>query len=396
MDMNVAGADGLSLVTEWRRQPALAFPIVALTAHAMRGDRERFLAGGCDGYISKPINTRTFLEEVGRPSPLRGRRPGRRRVDTKDLLRPGGEVLAVDDQEENRELLEELLREAGYTVRLAVDGRAALDEVARAQPDCVVLDAMMPRLDGFAVCTHLKGGPRTAFLPVIMLTALSDVGDKVRGLEAGADDFLNKPVRREELLARVRSLVRIKRLREELDSSETVIFTMVRALESRDPRGRPRATGGGGGHGGGPAPGPGPREMDAVAKGGLLHDVGKLGLHDDLLRLPRTPEMDADPQFRRHPEIGERILLPLRSLAAAREVVRHHHERLDGSGYPDRLFRGEVSLPSQLVAIANFYDGLVHEASWSPTGQPPACARRRGWGASAGRSRRPSWRAGRR
>src|SRR5512135_685157 len=140
-------------------------------------------------------------------------------VHSNDVLRPGGEVLVVDDQPENRELLEELLTEAGYTVRQAADGRAALEEVERGLPDCVVLDVMMPRMDGFEVCTHLKSGPRTAFLPVIMLTALSEVGDKVRGLEAGADDFLNKPVRREELLARVRSLVRIKRLREELDSS---------------------------------------------------------------------------------------------------------------------------------------------------------------------------------
>jgi putative two-component system response regulator len=285
------------------------------------------------------------------------------------LLTTGADVLVVDDQEENRELVEELLDAAGYRVRLAADGEAALAEVERELPDCVVLDVMMPRLDGFAVCARLKADPRTQFVPVIMLTALSEVADKVRGLDAGADDFLNKPVRREELLARVCSLVRIKRLRDELDSSEAIIFTMVRALESKDPRSA--------GHSERVAAAGmavarrlalAPHEQEAVAKGGMLHDIGKLGVSEDVLFAVGPRSGEADVEYRRHPELGERILLPLRSLASAREVVRHHHERLDGTGFPDGLYGRELSLPAQIVGIVNHYDGLVHEQGWSPDG----------------------------
>jgi putative two-component system response regulator len=226
---------------------------------------------------------------------------------------------------------------------------------------------MMPGMDGYEVCRRLKRDPRTQAIPVIMLTALSEVSDKVKGLDSGADDFLNKPVRREELLARVRSLVRVKRLRDELDSSESVIFTMVQALESKDPR---RA-----GHSERVAAaamavarrlGLSPHEREAVAKGALLHDIGKLGLPDELLRAEGPLSAEQHALYRQHPDLGERILLPLRTLASAREIVRHHHERLDGSGYPDALFGNELPRGPEIVGVANLYDDLVHVDGLSP------------------------------
>ena len=271
-----------------------------------------------------------------------------------------GRVLAVDDQEENLELLDELLGTEGYEVLLARDGVEALSTVEENDVDCVVLDVMMPRLDGFEVCRRLRGDPRSQLLPVVILTALSSVQDKVQGLDAGADDFLNKPLRREELLARVRSLVRIKRLRDELDTSESVVFTMVQALESKDPQDA--------GHSERVAAasmavarrlGLPPREREAVAKGAMLHDIGKLGVPDDVLRAPRPRPAEAEALYRQHPELGERILLPLRSLVVARDVVRHHHERLDGSGYPDGLYGPEIAVPAQIVMVANYYDDLL-------------------------------------
>jgi putative two-component system response regulator len=283
------------------------------------------------------------------------------------LLAVGGRVLAVDDQEENLELLEELLLAEGYEVVLARDGESALSEVERAEPDCIVLDVMMPGMDGFEVCSRLKNDLATQFVPIIMLTALSEVEDKVRGLEAGADDFLNKPLRKEELLARVRSLVRIKRLRDELDTSESIIFTMVRALESKDPRSA--------GHSERVAAsatavarrlGLPLHEREAVAKGGMLHDIGMLGVPEELLLPGASHEGEAGALRRRHSELGERILLPLRSLASARDVVRHHHERIDGSGYPDGLFGSELSRAAEIVGIANLYDTLVHRQDRSP------------------------------
>ena len=157
-------------------------------------------------------------------------------MQTRDvLLQQKGHVLCVDDQIENIELLEEILTAEGYTVGRAMDGLEALASVEERTPDCIILDIMMPNLDGYSVCEQLKKHRPTCFIPIIMLTALTEVSDKVKGLEVGADDFLNKPVHASELLTRVRSLVRIKHLRDELDTSENIIFSMVQALEMKDP-----------------------------------------------------------------------------------------------------------------------------------------------------------------
>ena len=145
-------------------------------------------------------------------------------------------VLAVDDQPENLELLGAILGDEGFDVDFAADGPSALAAVERRCPQAVLLDVMMPRLDGFEVCRRLKNARPTCFIPVVLLTALSDVDRKVRGLEAGADDFLNKPFHRAELLTRLRSLLRIRALRDQLDSTESVMFSMVDLLEGKDPR----------------------------------------------------------------------------------------------------------------------------------------------------------------
>jgi putative two-component system response regulator len=273
------------------------------------------------------------------------------------LLQPGGFVLAVDDQPENLDLLEEILSTDGYLVARASDGRQALAAVEREPPDCIVLDIMMPQLDGFEVCRRLKASRRTRFIPVVMLTALSDIVDKVRGLDAGADDFLNKPVHQAELLARVRSLVRIKRLHDELDTSENIIFSMVQALENKDPTSA--------GHSVRVACRAvnlarrlslSPVDTEVVAKAAVLHDLGKIGVPDSVL-LPPGPRTPAEVDFyRRHPEIGEQILAPLLSFAPVREIVRHHHERLNGSGYPDGLAGQELTLAAEIVGLSDYFD----------------------------------------
>jgi putative two-component system response regulator len=279
------------------------------------------------------------------------------------LLEPGGRLLAVDDQEVNLELLEELLQGAGYEVVTARNGEEALEAVAREPVDCIILDVMMPVLDGFEACRRLKAAPQTRMIPVVMLTALSEVADKIKGLEVGADDFLNKPVRREELLARVRALVRVKRLRDELDTSQTIIYTLVRALESKDARSV--------GHSERVAAsalatavtlGLSPRECDAVVKGALLHDLGKLAVPEAVLEAESPLGPEDESAYRRHPLVGESMLAPLRSLTHVLEVVRHHHERLDGSGYPDGLSGDAFTLGSEIVAIANRYDDLARTA----------------------------------
>lgn len=270
-------------------------------------------------------------------------------------------VLCVDDQPENLELLEELLSSEGYEVALAADGREALDAVAARTPDVILLDIMMPKMDGYEVAVTLRASRKTCFIPIVMLTALSDVASKVRGLEAGADDFLNKPFRREELLARIRSLVRIARLRSELDTSENIIYAMVSALESKDPRTA--------GHSGRVAAraallgrhlGIHSGELETMVRGAMLHDVGKIGVPDEVLEASEPLSDEHREAFRRHALMGEQILAPLASLRGVVDIVRGHHERLDGSGYPDGLSGLSFSVPIEIVAAANLFDDLVY------------------------------------
>jgi putative two-component system response regulator len=282
-------------------------------------------------------------------------------------LPEGSRVLVVDDQAENLELVAEILADEGYKIELATDGQAALDAVAREQPDCIVLDVMMPRLDGLEVCRRLKAERRHRFVPVVMLTALSAVDDKVAAFDAGADDFLNKPVHAHELRARVRSLVRIKRLRDELDTSESIVASMIQALESKDPRHA--------GHSqrvatravrlarrvGLPA-----RDVETVGKGALLHDLGKIGLAERLLGTGALSGSELH-DYQQHPVLGEQILAPLRSFGNVRALIRHHHERLDGRGYPDHLGGSELDVATEIVGLANFFDhSLAVHGSHAP------------------------------
>ncbi len=291
--------------------------------------------------------------------------PGADTLDPPQNVRllDGGRVLAVDDQPANRELLTELLEEDGFTVDTAASGPAALTQLTRQPPDCIILDVMMPDMDGLTLCRLLKADHRTRHIPVLMLTALTDVEDKLKSLRAGADDFLNKPVDRQEILARVRSLVRIKRLHDELTTAGTIIVAMARALESKHPRSA--------GHAEKVALGAvrlgAALDLQAgvlytLGQAAILHDLGKLGVPEVLL----TEESDhrgwgaeEERVFRRHAEIGEKILTPLAGFASVRDLVRHHHERLDGSGYPDALSGEQFTPTIEALALVNHFEDLA-------------------------------------
>src|ERR1700694_5596619 len=146
-----------------------------------------------------------------------------------------GTILVADDQAANRELLEELLTTQGFKVIAVPDGAAALQELSRAQADLVLLDVMMPHLDGFTVCEQIKANPDTYLIPVILITALSDRQDRIEGIKMGADDFLSRPVERTSLLARVRALLRLKQRTDELERAESVLFSLARSIEGKDP-----------------------------------------------------------------------------------------------------------------------------------------------------------------
>ena len=269
-------------------------------------------------------------------------------------------VLVVDDVAANRELLDGLLAGLGYDVREAADGQAALDSIELAEPDLVLLDIEMPKLDGLEVCRRLKSDPRGRLVPVVMLTARADRATKLAGLEAGADDFLTKPFDAQELLIRTKVLLRDRSLNTRLDAADSVLLAMARAVEARDDYTVHHAERVGvyaqeiaRSHG------LDSEDQEIVYRGGVLHDLGKIAIRDAILLKPGPLTTDEFTTMKSHPTEGERICGPLRSTEHYVPIVRHHHERWDGTGYPDRLAGDSIPIGARMVAVADAWDAMV-------------------------------------
>ncbi len=285
--------------------------------------------------------------------------------------RTQGRVLVVDDEAPNRALLTRLLKREGYDVRTAEDGEDALREIAAHSPEVILLDVQMPRLDGLSVCRQIKNDPRTRLTPVVMVTGLQDRQHRLQAIEAGADDFLGKPVEIEELRARVRSLLRLKRYTDDLESAEEVIISLAMTVEARDPYTE--------GHCQrlahyamllGRAIGLNDEELAALQRGGYLHDVGKIGVADAVLYKAGSLDAVEYEAMKQHTIIGERLCGRLRSLAMVRPIIRSHHERLDGTGYPDGLRADDIPLLAQIVGVVDTYDAITTTRPYRPA-MPP-------------------------
>jgi len=269
-------------------------------------------------------------------------------------------VLVVDDEIVNVNLLTRLMTGLGYQVRSASNGELALAEVARKRPDLVLLDVNMPKIDGFEVCRRLKADPATRLLPIVLVTGLSASEDHIRGIDAGADDFLTKPFNVQELEARVRSLTRLKRYTDELDSAESVILSLGLTIEARDPYTQDHCE-----HLAlyaaalGADLGLDEDERVALDRGAFLHDVGKVGIPDAILLKPGRLTPAERELMEQHTVIGHRLCGEFRALEHVRPIVRHHHERLDGSGYPDRLKGDAVPLLAQIISVVDVYDAMT-------------------------------------
>ncbi len=269
-------------------------------------------------------------------------------------------VLVVDDNPTIVKFLEHMLLPQNYDVYKAFNGEEALYICGKVEIDLVLLDVMMPGIDGYEVCRRLKTGEATRMIPVIMLTSMEEKDAKIQGIEAGADDFLTKPVNNTELLARTRSLIKVKTLNHSLTSIENVLISLANVVEARDVYTQ--------GHiqrvsnmaiDLGKRMGISGREIEAIRLGGILHDIGKIAIPPDILNKPGPLNDDEWKIMKSHPDIGYNVCLPLKkSLGPALEVVRHHHEKLDGSGYPDSLKGDEVSMVSRIMAVADIYDAL--------------------------------------
>jgi putative two-component system response regulator len=269
-------------------------------------------------------------------------------------------VLVVDDVEANRNLVTALLTRDGYDIESVNDGRAALESVQRDPPDLVLLDVMMPGPSGFDICRALKADAVTRLIPVVLITALQQSEDRVQGFDAGADDFISKPFNAHELRARVRSLIRIKRYTDDLDSAQSVIVSLALTIEARD-----RYTEGHCERLARYASMLGRRiklsddDIAILARGGYLHDIGKVGIPDAILLKPGRLTAAEHTIMRQHAAIGDRLCGELRSLRQVRPIVRHHHERRDGSGYPDGLRGDAIPLFAQIIGIVDVFDALT-------------------------------------
>jgi putative two-component system response regulator len=271
-----------------------------------------------------------------------------------------GRILVVEDDVGVRALLVKMLERHQYIVDVAGSAGEARECAQRAKPDLVLLDVGLPGEDGFSICRSFKERPEMRLTPVVMMTGLDDRGAKLQGIEAGADDFLSKPFDRAELTARVASLVRIKRYTDELETAEAVIRALALTVEARDPYTdghcqRLAAYGTALGN----AIGLGADDIAALHRGGYLHDVGKIGIPDAILGKPARLTPDEYQIMKGHTIIGEQLCGELRSLSAVRPIVRHHHERRDGSGYPDGLSGDAIPLLAQIIAIVDEYDAIT-------------------------------------
>jgi putative two-component system response regulator len=273
-----------------------------------------------------------------------------------------GTILIADDQAPNRELLEELLTAEGFKVASVSNGADALERLSLFPFDLVLLDVMMPQLTGFQVCKKIKANPDTYLIPVILITALSQKQDRIEGITAGADDFLSRPVDRAELLARVRSLLKLKLRTDELERAESVLFSLARSIEGKDPYTHGHCE----------------RLSDysarlaqhldlpedqiiALRRAGIVHDIGKIAIPDSILLKPGKLTEDEWKVVREHPVVGERICAPLKSFRSVLPVIRSHHEKCDGSGYPDGLRGENIPIAARVLQIVDVYDALTTE-----------------------------------
>ena len=271
-------------------------------------------------------------------------------------------ILVVEDEPHIREVLSGLLGALGYRLLMAASAEQALDTLNVVSPDLVLTDVHLGAMSGIELCARLKADPRYELMPVVILTAVGDLEARVAGLAAGADDFFTKPVEFVELRTRLAALLRVKLLLGQLERAEAVITTLALTIEARDPYTL--------GHCDrlsryavalGEALGLDHDMVRALRLGGYLHDLGKISVPDGILLKPGPLDPIEQERIRAHPGAGSDLVVGLRSMELVRPIMRHHHEKWDGSGYPDGLKGAAIPLGARIISVVDVFDALHTE-----------------------------------
>jgi len=276
-------------------------------------------------------------------------------------------ILIVDDAVENIKLVTEILNRPKneYHIEAAGDGYEALEKVKKFDPDLIMLDVVMPGIDGFEVCRILKEDQKTRLIPIVMITALDSQQDRLRGLESGVDDFISKPFNVYELLARVKNLLKLRSYISELEHAEQVIFSLARAVEAKDnyTEGHCERLSILAQHLGTELQ-LADEDLIVLKRGGILHDIGKIAIDDSILLKPGPLTAEEFEIIKTHPEVGENICRPLKTLKPVLPIIRYHQERFNGSGYPEGLAKHEIPLHARIIGLVDCYDALTTDRTY--------------------------------
>lgn len=276
-----------------------------------------------------------------------------------------GRILIVDDDVEIRAVLRKLLFNSGYAVEEAGTAEEATEKLRDVEFDLVLLDLGLPDRSGHEVLEAIRSDPATRLLPVVVLTGNATKEEKLRAIREGVTDFIAKPFSAEELVPRVRSLVMLKHFSDEHEHAERVILTLARTIDARDPYTA--------GHSGrvaeyadriGARVGIDPVARLEMRRGALFHDLGKIVIPDAILRKPGALTADERLVIEQHPVVGHELLSPMRTMRKTLPVVYSHHERLDGSGYPDGLSGNDLSMSVRIVTVSDVFDALTSDRAY--------------------------------
>ncbi len=276
-------------------------------------------------------------------------------------------ILIVDDSPVNIDTLEQILEDFDYKTFHAYDGAEAIKKVEEVEPDLILLDVIMPVMNGFKVAQTLKSNEKTRLIPIIMLTALDGKEERLKGYQVGVDDFISKPFNIIELRARVGNLLKLRTYINELEHAEQVIFSLARTVEAKDKYteghcerlsiwaakmglklGLPED------------------EIVLLRRAGVLHDIGKIAIQDSILFKKGPLTKEEFEIIKTHPEIGKNICSPLKSLKPILPTILYHHEKYNGSGYPEGLKGEDIPLHARIMGIVDCFDALTSSRSYRP------------------------------